>query len=68
MQLLNLKNIFPSMRKKSHDRILKEELKKQYLNTIPKFYSYISIQREVNIYIERERGVKLKESPIRISN
>ena len=31
------------MRKNSHDRILKEKLKEQHLNTVHKFYSYIYI-------------------------
>ena len=36
MWLLNLKNTFLFMRKKSHDRILREEFKKQQLNTVLK--------------------------------
>ena len=28
------------MRKNPYDRILKEELKKQHLSTVPKFYSF----------------------------
>ena len=36
MWLLNLKNTLPLMRKKPHDKILKNESKKQHLNTVPK--------------------------------
>ena len=36
MWLLNLKNTLWFMRKKPHDRILREEPKKQHLNTVPK--------------------------------
>ena len=36
MWLLNLKNTLPSMRKKSHDRTLRDEPKEQHLSTVPK--------------------------------
>ena len=35
MWLFNLKNTLPSMKKKPHDRILKEEPKKQHLSIVP---------------------------------
>ena len=32
------------MKKKPHDRILRDELKQQYLNIVPKSYSYIKVK------------------------
>ena len=46
--LLKLKNTFSSMRKKPHDKILKEEPKEQYLNIIPKS---LSLSLSIYIYI-----------------
>ena len=43
MCLLNLKNTFPLMRKKSYGRIFKEEPKEQLLSTVFKFCLYIYI-------------------------
>ena len=37
MCLFNLKNILSFMRKNTHDRILRDEPKEQYLNTILNF-------------------------------
>ena len=39
------------MRKNSHGRILKEEPKKQYLNTVSKSYSYIHTYMCIYIYV-----------------
>ena len=39
MWLLTLKNTLLSIKKKSHDRILREKPNEQYLSTVPKFYS-----------------------------
>ena len=41
MWLLNLKNTLSLMRKKPHGRILREEPKKQHLNTVPKSCSFL---------------------------
>ena len=38
MWLFNLKNTHSYMRKKSHDRILREKPKKQHLETTSKYY------------------------------
>ena len=62
MWLLNLKNTLPSIRKKSHDRILREESKEQHLNTIHKscslflyhmtsFWSYLHLQLRALILV-----------------
>ena len=46
MWLLNLKHILLFVRKKSHNRILKDELKEQYLNTRPKSRSIFKYMGE----------------------
>ena len=62
MWLLNLKNTLPSIRKKSHDRILSVESKEQHLNTIHKscslflyhmtsFWSYLHLQLRALILV-----------------